>query len=156
MMMEIERKYLVKDDSYRQGAISQNRIIQGFINTHPERIVRLRIKVDGGFLTVKGISNATGTTRFEWETRIKVGEAEDLLQLCEPLVIDKTRYEVPNGKYLFEVDEFHGANEGLTIAEIELEDEKDVFERPEWLGEEVTGDMRYYNPQLGKNPFTEW
>ncbi|WP_273273208.1 CYTH domain-containing protein [Maribacter polysiphoniae] len=155
-MVEIERKYLVKDISYREVAISQKRIVQGFLNTDPNRTVRVRIKGDEGFLTVKGISNASGTTRFEWETGIKVGEAEALLQLCEPSVIDKIRYEIPNGKYLFEVDEFHGANEGLTIAEIELENEKDFFEHPDWLGEEVTGDIRYYNSQLSKNPFTEW
>ncbi|MBD0779413.1 CYTH domain-containing protein [Maribacter sp. ANRC-HE7] len=155
-MVEIERKYLVRNTSYREEAISQKRIVQGFLNTDPNRTVRVRIKGDEGFLTVKGISNASGTTRFEWETGIKVEEAEALLQLCEPSVIDKIRYEIPNGKYLFEVDEFHGANKGLTIAEIELGNEKDIFERPDWLGEEVTGDIRYYNSQLSKNPFTEW
>ncbi|MDV7137795.1 CYTH domain-containing protein [Maribacter sp. TH_r10] len=155
-MVEIERKYLVKDISYREVAISRKRIVQGFLNTDPDRTVRVRIKGDEGFLTVKGISNASGTTRFEWETGIKVEEAEALLQLCEPSVIDKTRYEIPMGKYLFEVDEFHGDNEGLIIAEIELDNENDFFERPDWLGEEVTGDIKYYNSQLSKNPFTGW
>ncbi len=155
-MVEIERKYLVKDISYREVAISRKRIVQGFLNTDPDRTVRVRIKGDEGFLTVKGISNASGTTRFEWETGIKVEEAEALLQLCEPSVIDKTRYEIPMGKYLFEVDEFHGDNEGLIIAEIELDNENDVFERPDWLGEEVTGDIKYYNSQLSKNPLIGW
>ena len=155
-MVEIERKFLVKGDAYKKEAATKNRIVQGFLNTHPNRTVRVRVKGDLGFITVKGISNESGTTRFEWETGIKVEEAEALLQLCEPSVIDKTRYEIPMGKYLFEVDEFLGANTGLVIAEIELQDENAVFERPEWLGKEVTGDLKYYNSVLSKQPFKSW
>ena len=112
-----------------------NRIIQGFLNTHPNRTVRVRVKGDLGFITVKGISNESGTSRFEWEKEIDLRDAEALLRLCEETIIDKNRYEIPIGNYIFEVDEFLGANAGLVIAEIELQDENAVFERPEWLGE---------------------
>lgn len=155
-MVEIERKFLVKSDAFKREARSRTRIIQGFLNTHPNRTVRVRIKGKQGYLTIKGISNDAGTTRFEWETGINVPEAEALLQLCEPSVIEKIRYEIPKGGYVFEVDEFLGANEGLVIAEIELENENDVFERPEWLGEEVTGDIKYYNSLLSKHPYKSW
>lgn len=155
-MIEIERKFLVKSDVYKTDASSQERIIQGFLNTDPERTVRVRIKGDSGFLTVKGKSNQEGTTRFEWEHKITVTEAEQLLILCEKGIIDKTRYSVPVGNHLFEVDEFYGDNEGLTVAEVELSAEKERFQKPEWLGEEVTGDIKYYNSQLGKKPFKTW
>ncbi len=155
-MVEIERKFLVKGDAYRQEASSKTRIVQGFLNTHPNRTVRVRVKGDLGFITVKGISNGSGTSRFEWEKKIDPNEAEALLQLCEETVIEKNRYEIPLGNYIFEVDEFLGANEGLVIAEIELQDENAVFERPEWLGEEVTGDLKYYNSILSKQPYKSW
>lgn len=155
-MIEIERKFLVKSTNYKEQAISNERIVQGFLNTDPERTVRVRIKGDSGFLTVKGKSNQEGTTRFEWEHKITVTEAEQLLILCEKGIIDKTRYVVPVGNHLFEVDEFYGDNEGLTIAEVELSAEKERFQTPEWLGEEVTGDIKYYNSQLGKKPFKKW
>ncbi|MBD0851330.1 CYTH domain-containing protein [Maribacter arenosus] len=155
-MVEIERKFLVKGDTYRKEASSKTRIVQGFLNTHPNRTVRVRVKGDLGFITVKGISNGSGTSRFEWEKEIDLNEAEALLQLCEETVIKKNRYEIPLGNYIFEVDEFLGANEGLVIAEIELQDEKEVFERPEWLGEEVTGDLKYYNSILSKQPYKSW
>lgn len=155
-MVEIERKFLVTNDHYKVGATSRTRIVQGFLNTDPERTVRVRIKGDKGFMTVKGISNEAGTMRFEWETGMTGEEAEALLQLCEPTVIEKIRYEVPQGNFMFEVDEFLGENKGLVIAEIELENEHDTYERPDWLGKEVTGEIKYYNSMLSKNPFTKW
>ncbi len=155
-MIEIERKFLVKSEAYKNEATSKKRIVQGFLNTHPNRTVRVRIKGDKGFLTIKGISNETGTSRFEWEKEIDPKEAEALLNLCEETIIDKTRYEIPIGGFIFEVDEFHKANEGLVIAEIELQGENEEFERPEWLGEEVTGQIKYYNSQLSKQPFGRW
>ncbi|PKA98110.1 CYTH domain-containing protein [Flavobacteriaceae bacterium MAR_2009_75] len=155
-MIEIERKFLVKSVDYKTVATSRERIVQGFLNTDPERTVRVRIKGDSGFLTVKGKSNEAGTTRFEWEHTITVKEAEQLIILCEKGIIDKTRYLVPVGNHIFEVDEFYGDNEGLTIAEVELSAEKERFQKPDWLGEEVTGDIKYYNSQLGKNPFRKW
>ena len=155
-MVEIERKFLVKSDAFKREAKSQTRIVQGFLNTHPNRTVRVRLKGKQGYLTIKGISNEAGTTRFEWEKEIGPKEAEALLLLCEETVIEKNRYEIPLGNYIFEVDEFLGANEGLVIAEIELQDENAVYERPEWLGEEVTGDLKYYNSILSKQPYKSW
>ena len=155
-MVEIERKFLVKGDAYKKEAATKNRIVQGFLNTHPNRTVRVRVKGDLGFITVKGISNESGTSRFEWEKEINAKEADALLRLCEETIIEKNRYEIPFGDYIFEVDEFLGANTGLVIAEIELQDENAVFERPEWLGKEVTGDLKYYNSVLSKQPFKSW
>ena len=155
-MIEIERKFLVRSIAYREEARFKNRIVQGFLNTDPERTVRVRIKEAAGFLTVKGKSNKAGTTRFEWEKEIDLKDAQALLNLCEKDVLDKTRYEVHLGEYLFEVDEFHGENEGLILAEIELRREDETFEKPDWLGEEVTGDIRYYNSQLSQRPFKTW
>ena len=155
-MIEIERKFLVQSDDFKIQAKNKYRIVQGFLNTHPERTVRVRIKGDKGFLTIKGISNERGTSRFEWEKEIDVNEAEQLLKLCELGVIDKIRYEVNIGKHVFEVDEFFGDNEGLLVAEVELNDENDKFDKPIWLGEEVTGQHKYYNSQLSKNPYILW
>ena len=155
-MIEIERKFLVKSDGYKNEAYAQSRIVQGFLNTSPERTVRIRINGEKGFLTIKGKSNEKGTTRFEWEKEISVEEAEALLNLCEPGVIEKVRYEVKIGKHIFEVDEFFGANEGLIIAEIELESEDEFFIKPDWLDKEVTGLTQYYNSQLSKKPFLNW
>lgn len=154
--LEIERKFLVVSDAYKQGATSQVRIAQGFLNTDPERTVRVRIKGNQGFLTVKGPSNLSGTTRFEWETEISLQEATNLIDLCEDVILEKVRFEVPLGNKLFEVDEFLGENKGLVVAEVELNHEDEVFERPKWLGEEVTGKPEYYNSQLSKKPFTQW
>ena len=153
---EIERKFLVKNNTYKIDAKANFRIVQGFLNTHPERTVRVRIKGDSGFLTIKGIGNKTGTTRFEWEKEIDLPEAEALLSLCEEGIIDKIRYEIKVGNHTYEVDEFLGINEGLIVAEIELTEEDEVFSTPNWLGEEVTGDIKYYNSQLSKNPFCDW
>ena len=152
-MIEIERKFLINSDAYKKEATSIKRIVQGFLNTHPNRTVRVRIKGNNGFLTIKGISNEAGTSRFEWEQEIDVSEAEALLKICEETVIEKTRYEIPIRGYMFEVDEFLGENKGLVIAEIELQNENDVFGRPEWLGNEVTGQVKYYNSLLSKHPY---
>ena len=155
-MLEIERKFLVKSDAFKTEAITEKRIVQGFLNTDPERTVRVRIKGDKGFLTIKWKSNRTGTSRFEWEKEIPIKEAEALLKLCEEGVIDKIRYNVPVAKHLYEVDEFFSDNEGLIVAEVELKDEDEEFVKPYWLGEEVTGDIKYYNSQLSKKPFKKW
>lgn len=155
-MQEIERKFLVKNSDYKSEAFKQTRITQGFLNTHKERTVRVRIKGDTGFITVKGKSNQSGTSRFEWEKEIPLDEAEELLQLCETGVIDKTRYEVKSNQHIFEVDEFYGDNKGLIVAEVELNNENDAFTKPNWLGKEVTGNVKYYNSQLSKNPFKNW
>ncbi|MDO1512712.1 CYTH domain-containing protein [Maribacter confluentis] len=155
-MLEIERKFLVGSEDYKSEARSKTRIVQGFLNTDPSRTVRIRIKGDLGFITVKGKSNASGTSRFEWEKEISVVDAEELLKLCEKGVLEKCRYDVPLGKHIYEVDEFFGDNEGLTIAEVELESENESFKKPSWLGEEVTGMIKYYNSQLSKNPFKKW
>jgi len=155
MAQEIERKFLVKGD-FKPFAYKSSRVIQGYLCSVPERAVRVRVKGEKGFLTIKGMGNKEGTSRYEWEREIPVSEAEELLKICEPGVIDKTRFLVKQGDHTFEVDEFYGENEGLVVAEIELKSETDVFEKPEWLGEEVTGDVRYYNVMLMKNPFTTW
>ncbi len=156
MPQEIERKFLVKGD-YKSFAIRSFRIVQGYLSSVPERTVRVRIRNDSGYLTIKGPVNKRGTSRFEWEMEIPVGEAGELLKLCEPGIIDKTRHIIPAfGNLFFEVDEFHGDNEGLTVAEIELPDENLSFDKPFWLGEEVTGDKRYYNSMLIKHSFKKW
>lgn len=118
--------------------------------------MRVRIKGDKGFITVKGIGNESGASRFEWEKEISKEDVENLLKICEPGVIDKTRYLVEVGKHTYEVDEFYGDNAGLIVAEVELEQENESFEKPEWLGEEVTGDAKYYNSMLMKHPYTKW
>ena len=155
-MIEIERKFLVSSDAFKNDALRKNHIAQGYLNSVPERTVRVRIKGDTGYLTIKGKSNETGLSRFEWEKEIPLAEAKALLLLCEKGIIEKNRYEVPVGKHLFEVDEFFGENEGLLLAEVELQSESEFFEKPHWLGEEVTQDQRYYNSYLSKNPFTSW
>ena len=155
-MKEIERKFLVTSKAYKTEAHRHYRITQGFLNTDPERTVRVRLKDDKGVLTVKGMSSEDGLSRFEWETEITANDAKSLLDLCEKGIIDKERYEVRSGNHIFEIDEFFGANEGLVIAEVELEDENEIFNKPSWLGVEVTGDIRYYNSQISKTPFNTW
>ncbi|HEX9152262.1 MAG TPA: CYTH domain-containing protein [Flavobacterium sp.] len=155
-MIEIERKFLVKDDSFKTAAFTQNHIAQGYLSSVPERTVRVRLKGEKGFLTIKGISNESGLSRFEWEKEIPAEEAKKLLLLCEKGVIDKTRFEVKSGDHVYEVDVFYGENEGLIIAEIELSSETETFEKPSWLGQEVTNDKRYYNSYLSKNPYKNW
>ena len=155
MGLEIERKFLVAGD-FKPFANKATRIIQGYLSSVPERTVRVRIKDDKGFLTVKGTSSKSGTTRFEWEKEIPVGEAQELIAICESGVIDKTRYIVEAGRHIYEIDEFHGDNQGLIVAEIELASEDETFAKPQWLGKEVTGDTRYYNSMLMKNPYRNW
>lgn len=155
MGLEIERKFLVKAD-FKAYAFANTRIVQGYLSSVPERAVRVRIKGDKAYLTIKGIGSNNGLSRYEWEKEIPVNEAEELLKICEIGIIDKVRYLVKSGKHTFEVDEFHGDNEGLIIAEIELAKEDESFVRPDWLGEEVTGDKKYYNVSLIKNPYNTW
>jgi CYTH domain-containing protein len=155
-MREIERKFLVHSLDFIAEASHSQKIAQGYLNSAPERTVRIRIKDQKGFITIKGKSDATGTTRFEWEKEIELYEAGALLNLCEIGVIDKTRYLIKKGNHTFEVDIFEGENEGLIVAEIELSDANEIFEKPNWLAKEVTGDEKYYNAYLSKKPFTTW
>ena len=156
-MQEIERKFLLSGrGNYKEEALRKTQIEQGYLNSDPERTVRVRIKGKKGFLTVKGASNEAGTTRFEWETEIEFEEAKKLIELCEPGIIEKLRYEVKFGNHIFEVDEFMGENKGLTLVEIELTSEEEDFQKPEWLGKEVTGQQEYYNSYLSKNPYKNW
>ncbi len=155
-MIEIERKFLVTSDVFLKQFKTQNRIVQGYLSSVPERTVRIRIKGEKGFITIKGKSNESGLSRMEWEKEIDVKEAEQLLQICESGVIDKTRFEIEFGNHIIEVDVFDGENNGLVLAEIELKSEKESFEKPEWLGKEVTGDVKYYNAYISKNPFKNW
>ena len=154
MAKEIERKFLVSGE-FIQDSPESYRIMQGYICSDPDRTVRVRVRGDKGFLTIKGRGSEDGLSRYEWEKEIPVTEAAELMALCGSGVIDKTRYLVPFGKHTYEVDVFHGANEGLVLAEIELSDEQEAFEMPSWLGEEVTGDVRYYNSMLSLHPFSK-
>ncbi len=155
-MIEIERKFLVNSEAFKEESQNSYRIVQGFLNTDPERTVRVRVKGEKAFLTIKGMGNTSGTTRFEWEKEIKVTDAEQLLKICEPGIIEKIRYEISSGDHIIEVDKFLGENEGLILAEIELNNENESFLTPNWLGKEVTGDPKYYNSQLSKKPFIQW
>ena len=155
-MIEIERKFLVSSDDYRSEASSIITMTQGYLNSDPERSVRIRLTDQTGFMTVKGKSNESGLSRFEWEKEISKIDAEALLKLCQKTIISKIRYEVAVGNHLFEVDEFLGDNKGLVIAEIELGSEDEKFSKPDWLGEEVTGELKYYNSNLSNTPFCNW
>lgn len=155
-MIEVERKFLVESEAFIAHSSSYEDMQQGFLSTDPERTVRVRISGKSAKLTVKGPSSEDGTTRTEWETDIPIDEAQLLMNLCLPGIIAKRRYFVPVGDLLFEVDVFAGENEGLVVAEVELKTPNDSFPRPDWLGEEVTGDPKYYNSQLSKKPFKQW
>jgi adenylate cyclase len=155
-MIEIERKFLVSSDDFKAESTASYTIAQGYLNSNPERTVRIRIKGSKGFITIKGIGSVSGMSRFEWEKEITLTEAKQLLFLCEKGIIDKTRYEVKVGNHLFEIDEFHGDNQGLLMAEIELTAEEEEFVKPSWIGEEVTNDQKYYNSYLSSHPFSEW
>lgn len=155
-MIEIERKFLVTSDKYKTEAFNRSEIKQGYLNSHPERTTRIRIQDKKAFITIKGKSSESGLSRFEWEKEIPVEEALELLKLCEPGAIEKVRYLVKSKEFTFEIDEFSGSNQGLIIAEIELLSEEDIFEKPNWLGEEVTGNNNYYNSQLCINPYKNW
>jgi len=157
MHIETERKFLVKDTSYKDAATESHHLVQGYICTSGGRTVRVRLYDDTGYLTIKGPSS-DGVSRMEWEKEIPLEDAKDLFALCLEGVIDKTRWIVPEkgGTLRYEVDEFHGLNAGLTVAEIELPSPETPFVKPEWLAEEVTGDRKYYNSHLSKLPFTKW
>ena len=155
-MIEVERKFLVKNDSFKKEAFTKNRIMQGYLSSVAERTVRIRLKGETAYLTIKGASNESGLSRFEWEKEIPVADAKNLILLSEAGIIDKTRFEIKIGIHLFEVDEFYGENDGLIIAEIELTSETETFIKPDWLGEEVTNDIRYYNAYLSSNPYNKW
>ena len=156
MGLEIERKFLVLDDSYKRLASSSSRICQGYICSHRGRTVRVRIRDSRGYLTIKGPSDNGGLSRYEFEKEVTLQEAEQLMKLCEPGIIDKTRYLVKIGSHTFEVDEFYGENEGLVMAEVELQSEDEPYEKPDFIGQEVTGDRRYYNSHLREYPFCVW
>lgn len=156
MKLEIERKFLVLNDDFKNEAFQKHRIIQKYLSSVPERSVRIRLKDDVGYLTIKGKGNSSGISRLEWEREIPENEANELLNICEDGAIDKYRYLIRFGKHVYEIDEYLGENEGLIIAEIELASEKELFERPAWLGEEVTGIKKYYNSMLRTNPFSKW
>lgn len=155
-MIEIERKFLVTSDAFKTEAKRKTRITQGYLSSISERTVRVRLKGESGYLTIKGKSTDDGLSRFEWETEISKTDAEALLKLCEDGTIDKIRYEVPLGDHIFEVDEFFGDNEGLIVAEVELKHASEIFHKPHWLGQEVTGQIMYYNSHLSNQPFKTW
>lgn len=156
MAQEIERKFLVEGDAYRTQAFAHSRIMQGYISSQHGRTVRVRLRDDKGYLTIKGPSDAAGMSRYEWEKEIPADEARQLMTLCEPGLIDKIRYLVRSGQHVFEVDEFYGDNAGLVMAEVELAREDEPYVKPDFIGQEVTGDVRYYNSYLKANPFTQW
>ena len=155
--LEIERKFLVTGP-FKDKAYDATRIQQGYIASGRGRTVRVRVRGDKGYLTIKGPSDRAGLARFEWEKEITVGDANELMRICEPGIIDKTRYLVksPDGRHVWEVDEFYGENEGLVMAEIELDDENESFMKPDFIGREVTGDRRFYNSHLRQNPYKLW
>lgn len=156
MSLEIERKFLVLDGSYRTEAYRSDRIKQGYLCRQNGNSVRVRIRNGKGTLTIKGPSLNGGLSRYEWEKEIPLEEAEELMLLCGDSLIDKSRYLVKCGKHVYEVDEFYGDNEGLVVAEIELEDEEEKFEKPAFIGKEVTGDKKYYNSHLTRFPYKYW
>ena len=155
-MLEIESKFIVINDSYKAMAFQSDRIAQGYICREGGNSARVRVRGNKGYITIKGPSLDGGLSRFEWEKEISVAEALDLLKLCHDGIIDKVRHLVKCGKHIFEVDEFFGDNEGLVIAEVELGDANEKFEKPDFVGEEVTGDKRYYNSRLTRYPYKSW
>ncbi len=156
MKREIERKFLITSNSFKQNISSKYNIVQGYLSTDPCRSVRLRIINSKGYLTIKGGASKNGLSRLEWEKELPIKEASELINLCLPNKIVKTRYKVNYKGRIFYIDIFEGMNEGLNIAEIELNSEQDTFEKPKWLGKEITGIKKYYNSQLCQNPFTKW
>ena len=155
MPLEIERKFLVVGD-YKSLSASHSRIMQGYICSGRGRTVRVRLRDDKGYLTIKGPSLNGGLSRYEFEKEITKDEALSLMRLCEPGIIDKTRWLVPVGSHTYEVDEFYGDNQGLVMAEVELGSEDEAYEKPDFIGREVTGDKRFYNSHLLVNPFFKW
>ena len=154
MNIEIERKFLVVGP-FKHLAVKQLSIRQGYLSIDPERNVRIRTANNNAFITIKGKTNESGMSRFEFEKEITLEEAELLFKLCIGYLIEKTRYHVPFEGHLFEVDIFAGANEGLILAEVELKSEAEDLKKPDWIGEEVTGIKRYYNSHLIQNPFND-
>ena len=154
--LEIERKFLVCGEDYKQQAFHHSRIKQGYISSRRGATVRVRLRDGQGFLTIKGPSDDKGMSRYEFEKEISAEEAAHLFELCEPGIIDKTRYLVRAGNHTFEVDEFYGDNQGLVMAEVELQSETETFEKPSFIGQEVTGDRRYYNSHLREYPYSQW
>ncbi|MDR1097472.1 MAG: CYTH domain-containing protein [Tannerella sp.] len=154
--METERKFLVANNSFADGAFQAKRIVQGYICADTERSVRVRISDREGFLTIKSETNDRGWSRYEFEQPIALQDAEELMKLCLPGLIDKMRHYVKVGGHIWEVDVFHGKNEGLVVAEIELESEDEVFDLPSWIDREVSGDPKYYNLMLARHPYTTW
>lgn len=152
MAIEIERKFLVSSDAWRSAPAVY--FCQGYLNPSKERTVRVRVAGEQGFLTIKGKS--TGASRAEFEYEIPVADAKQLLALCEGPLIEKYRRKIEFGGVLWEVDEFLGDNQGLVVAEVELESEQQVFVKPDWLGDEVTHDPRYYNSNLSVHPYSSW
>ncbi len=155
MAQEIERKFLVTGE-YKQLSFAHSHIAQGYISSARGRTVRVRIRDSEGFLTIKGPSGLSGLARYEWEKKIPLSEALELFKICEPGTIDKTRWLVKSGSHTFEVDEFHGNNEGLVVAEVELSHEEEEYIKPAFIGQEVTGDVRYYNSYLTRHPYSSW
>ena len=155
-MQEIERKFLVTSEAFKKQAFKTTTISQGFLNSNKLRAVRIRLTDTQGFITIKGESSSSGLSRYEWEKEIPINDAKDLLKLCETGMISKTRYYVNVGQHVFEVDEFYGQNEGLVVAEIELSSENESFLSPDWLGKEVTGEIKYYNAMLIRKPYRKW
>jgi adenylate cyclase len=155
MAVEIERKFLLADENWREQVLSKSKFLQGYLSLAPERTVRVRVADDRGWLTIKGKN--VGASRAEFEYEIPVAEAQQMLdQLCEQPIIDKWRYRVEFKGHLWEIDEFLGDNKGLIVAEVELTSEDEEFFRPHWLGHEVTHDHRYFNSNLIEHPFKEW
>ncbi len=154
MGIEIERKFLIKGD-FLPFVKKEERIVQAYLCASPERTVRIRIKGEKGYLTIKGPSNGNGFAHKEFEYEIPVEDAEEMLPLCSSGRIEKTRHYAEYKDYTYEVDVFHGAHEGLILAELELESENQLYEKPDWLGDEVTGNKHYYNAYLATHPYPE-
>lgn len=155
-MIEIERKFLVKNESYKSESINKQLITQGYLSSDPKRSVRIRICEQNAYITIKGQTSESGTSRYEWEKEINIEDAKQLMLLCREGVVTKIRHLIPFKNHTFEVDEFLKDNSGLVIAEIELSNENEDFERPRWLGKEVTGIKKYYNSQLSQNAYVNW
>ena len=156
MALEIERKFLVTDDSYKAIAFHSDRIAQGYLCREGGNSARVRVRGEKGYITIKGPSTDDGLSRYEWEKEIPASEAWELMKLCHGGIIDKTRYLVKSGRHTFEVDEFHGDNAGLVVAEVELSSPDESYEKPPFIGEEVTGEAKYYNSSLARFPYKCW
>ena len=156
MNIEIERKFLVKNNDFKKVCYDKKQITQGYLNSNQKRVVRIRIIDNLAFLTIKGISDESGTTRYEWEKEIHLEDAKELMVLCEKEIIEKNRYYHKFENHIIEIDEFLVKNKGLILAEIELKDKNEVFLKPDYLGIEVTNNINYYNSALSLNPFKNW